>query len=177
MDGRDTEWIVTERRTALEGPVAPPKEEPPGDARAGTPQRQLSMGPWGASQPATPPAPGTLPAVAAATAVRRVPSYNHRAVRVVRYVTTFLEIVLVIRFFLDLLGASPTAPFSLVVYFLSELFVAPFEGVFPRPHTGRFLLDSATGVAFVIYPLVAWAITSYIRIQTTRKNPFHGRSR
>jgi hypothetical protein len=177
MENPDTEWTVTERRPGIDPGVA--DTDAPGqpvDPMTGTPRRRLSMARWRRREGTvpTPTAATVSPTVSAITTtrVRRVPNSNDRAVRVIRYVTAVLEIVLVIRFFLRLLGASPDAAFSLLVYGVTELLVAPFEGLFPHPGQGFFVFDSATAVAIVIYPLVAWALTSYIRIKTARKGPF-----
>ena len=106
-----------------------------------------------------------------ATLVRRVPNYNYRAVRVVRYVAAVLEVLLVIRFFLKLLGASTDAAFTILVYGLTELFVLPFYGIFGRPASGAHMFESSSFVAIMIYPLLALAITSLIRIRTARRYP------
>jgi hypothetical protein len=106
-----------------------------------------------------------------ATLVRRVPNYNYRAVRVVRYIAAVLEVLLVIRFFLKLLGASTDAAFTILVYGLTELFVLPFYGIFGRPASGSHMFESSSFVAIMIYPLLALAITSLIRIRTARQHP------
>ena len=172
MENPETEWTIVERQTAVAG--AETAEEEAASASPGAPVRQLYVGPrWSHQQGGAAMVRRGTPSqpVAMATAVRRVPSYNYRAVRIIRYVATVLEIVLAIRFFLRLLGASPDAVFSLLVYALTEAFVMPFEGLFPHPGHGTLAFDSATAVAIVIYPLVAWAVSSYIRIRTTRGRP------
>jgi hypothetical protein len=106
-----------------------------------------------------------------ATLIRRVPNYNYRAVRIVRYVAAVLEVLLVIRFFLKLLGASTDAAFTILVYGLTELFVLPFYGIFGHPSSGVHMFESSSFVAILIYPLLALAITSLIRIRTARRHP------
>ena len=106
-----------------------------------------------------------------ATLIRRVPNYNYRAVRIVRYVAAVLEVLLVIRFFLKLLGASTDAAFTILVYGLTELFVLPFYGIFGHPSSGAHMFESSSFVAILIYPLLALAITSLIRIRTARRYP------
>jgi YggT family protein len=106
-----------------------------------------------------------------ATLIRRVPNYNYRAVRIVRYIAAVLEVLLVIRFFLKLLGASTDAAFTILVYGLTELFVLPFYGIFGHPASGAHMFESSSFVAILIYPLLALAITSLIRIRTARQHP------
>jgi YggT family protein len=189
MENPGTDGSATERRTGVPGAdTYPGSVDPTAAAQAAVdpatsvviPRRRLSMAGWrrrygdaaGAPAPAVPVAQAGPGAVTTRTVVRRVPNYNYRAIRVIRYVTGVLEIVLLIRFFLRLLGASPEAAFSVLIYVVTEPFVLPFEGFFQHPGRGTVQFDSATAVALVIYPLLAWAMASYIRIKTTRKPPF-----
>jgi hypothetical protein len=108
---------------------------------------------------------------ARATVIRQVPNYNYWAVRVVRYVTQVLEVLLVIRFLLKLLGASTHASFTVLVYGLTELFVMPFSGIFGRPAGAGLVFESSSFVSIMIYPLLGWAVTVLIRIRTARRHP------
>lgn len=109
------------------------------------------------------------------TVVRRVPSYNVRAVRIVRYVTITMEIFIAIRFLLELLGASARAPFVAIVYALTELPVAPFQGAFQPRHIGDQVYDPASLVALLIYPLLAWCLAGFIKLYTSRRPPWDAR--
>ena len=84
-----------------------------------------------------------------------------------------LEVLLTIRFFLELLGASPFAAFTFIVYVATDLFLAPFQGIFARPSQGPFVLDTSTLVALIVYPLLGWAIGGLIRIKTSRRSPWN----
>jgi hypothetical protein len=73
-----------------------------------------------------------------------------------------LDALLLIRFALKLLGANPDATFTSFVYGLTEIFVAPFEGVFPVLHSKGSVLELSTLLAIIVYALIAWLIASLI---------------
>jgi hypothetical protein len=169
----DSEWIVREERVATQAPDFPTKLVADGatdgpESSAVVETTQVGRGPI---------LPGLQPAAAgrvssAQSVVRRVPAYDFRLVRVVRYATGVLEVLLLLRFFLRLLGASPDAAFTLLVYATTYLFLIPFQGIFAGPAQGPYVFDSPTLVAMIVYPLVGWAIVGLIKIKTTRRRPW-----
>jgi hypothetical protein len=166
----DPDWTVEEVVAPAPTPEVPVAAA--GDGRKSRYARLLrrygdGTGPWGRR-------PGRR---ARATLVRQVPNYNYQAVRVVRYVTEVLEVLLVIRFFLKLLGASAHAPFTVLVYGLTELFVLPFSGIFGRPAGAGLVFESSSFVSILIYPLLGWAVTVLVRIRTARRHPLERASR
>jgi hypothetical protein len=79
-----------------------------------------------------------------------------------------LEILLVFRFILKLLGASTSSNFISLIYSLTEIFISPFEGIFSRGvseglETTSFF-EPATVVAIVVYIFIAWGIVKLIQI-------------
>jgi uncharacterized protein YggT (Ycf19 family) len=89
--------------------------------------------------------------------------------QIVLFALSVLETLLVIRFFLKLLGANPDAAFTVFMYSITELFVAPFEGVFPSPGTRGSVLDFATLLAMIVYALLAWLIISAVETLASRR--------
>lgn len=77
-----------------------------------------------------------------------------------------LEGLLIIRFFLALLGANPYNAFAQVVYGVTLPFIAPFATLFNERTTssyiGRFEID--TLVAIVIYALIAWVVLRLLEL-------------
>ena len=84
-----------------------------------------------------------------------------------------LEILLVFRFVLKLMGASLSSTFVGSIYGLSVIFIAPFEGIFRRGFTQGIettsVLEPATLVAIIVYDVVAWGIVKLIRIFSGEK--------
>jgi YGGT family protein len=89
--------------------------------------------------------------------------------QIVFLILSVLETLLVIRFFLKLLGANPDAAFTIFIYGVTELFVAPFEGVFPSLQTRGSMLDLAALLAMIVYALLAWLIVSAIETLASRR--------
>lgn len=87
--------------------------------------------------------------------------------QVIWYLTHLVALLLVMRFTLLLLGASQQGIVSLI-YNLSAVFVAPFRGIFPSGEAGVSYFDTATIVAIIFYYILAFIITSFIRLLSTR---------
>ena len=69
-----------------------------------------------------------------------------------------VEALLVIRFVLKLLGATPEAGFASFVYRVSTPLVAPFVGLFGTPQLNGMVLELEALVAIIVYGLVAWGL-------------------
>jgi len=100
---------------------------------------------------------------------RSVPTSRYRAVHLVWFVASVVDVIVGLRFLLELLAASRQAPFVSLVYSVSAPLVRPFQGIFPAPGEGGFFFDSAALVALVIYPLVAAGIVGLVRLTTGRR--------
>jgi hypothetical protein len=84
-----------------------------------------------------------------------------------------LEIFLVFRLVLKLMGASIGSAFVGFIYGLTGLFIVPFEGIFRRGFSQGIettsVLEPATLAAIVVYAVVAWGIVKLIRIFSGEK--------
>ena len=79
-----------------------------------------------------------------------------------------LEALLGLRFILLLMAANPANPFTQLVYSFTDLFMLPFAGMVSTPSAGGMVLEIPAIIAMIIYALVAWALTSLVRILFTR---------
>jgi uncharacterized protein YggT (Ycf19 family) len=120
------------------------------------------------AQPIQPVQPVQLVAPVSATdaAVYRV----QRIRQILYTVVGILDIILLVRLALRLLGANPDAPFSSLVYSLTSPFVAPFEGVFPDTQSRGSVLEVSTVLAILTYPLLAWIVVQFVKL-TNRRAP------
>ncbi|MDO8507475.1 MAG: YggT family protein [bacterium] len=79
-----------------------------------------------------------------------------------------LEILLVFRFVLKLLGASLSSGFVSSIYDISRIFILPFEGIFRTGTTQgaetTAVFEPATLVAIIVYAVLAWGIVKLISI-------------
>lgn len=107
--------------------------------------------------------------ISSARRLHIVPTTRYRAVRGVWFAATVVDVVIGLRFLLELFGASSRSAFVSLVYFLSAPLVAPFRGIFPNAGTGVFVLEPAALVALAIYPLLAAGIVGLIRILASRR--------
>jgi YggT family protein len=85
-----------------------------------------------------------------------------------------LEFLLSFRLLLKLFAANPATPFVNWIYSISAPFVYPFVGIFPDLVLGgRFVIESSTIFALVIYGIVAYVIKNLIYSLTIRYEQPH----
>lgn len=79
-----------------------------------------------------------------------------------------LEILLVFRLVLKMMGASISSAFVGLVYGVTGIFILPFEGIFRRGFTEGIettsVFEPATLVAIIVYLFIAWGIVKLVRI-------------
>lgn len=92
--------------------------------------------------------------------------YTGRVVPVIWWIVGFVDVVLVIRFLLKLLGGSTVSGFVRFMYDMTQFMVAPFHGIFNTAVQGRSILEPESLVAIAIYSLIGWGIVSLIRMMT-----------
>lgn len=78
-----------------------------------------------------------------------------------------IEFVLALRFVFFIFGANPATPFVEWIYNTSDIFVAPFVGIFGQPHTALMgtvvhsVFDASTLVALVVYGAIGGIIVGF----------------
>lgn len=87
-----------------------------------------------------------------------------RIYQVIWYLLGILEVLLVFRFFLKLIGANSFSGFTLFIYGVSAPFAVPFLGVIPPTVTGSSVMEWSTLLAMVVYGVVAWGIIELFQI-------------
>jgi YggT family protein len=90
------------------------------------------------------------------------------ASRVIALVFTVLEVLLLVRFTLKLLGANADQPLASAIYGVTEPLVAPFRGMFAQP-AGTPVVEIATLLSIVFFVLVAALIVAIVRAVTGRR--------
>lgn len=90
--------------------------------------------------------------------------------RIVFYIGGVLIALLSVRFFLLLFGASQDNAFVSIVYSLTEVFVAPFEGIFGEPTRGVSVFDTSTLVAIIVYGLLTIGIAKLFTLNRRKPN-------
>jgi hypothetical protein len=94
------------------------------------------------------------------------PAYSLRAEQAVWLLTGVVDALIAIRFVFKLLAASSQASFVTFIYNLTQVFVAPFHGIFNTAANGRNVFEPESLVAIVIYSLIGWGLASLVRVVT-----------
>lgn len=92
-----------------------------------------------------------------------------------QFIWTLMGILLAflgLRFVLLLLGANPEAPFAAFVYGATDLFVAPFQGLFGEPQFNGMVFEGSTLIAIVVYALFTWAILKLLWVAGYRTSSY-----
>jgi uncharacterized protein YggT (Ycf19 family) len=89
--------------------------------------------------------------------------------RVVTLFFTVIEVLLLLRFALKLLGANATQALVAGLYRITEPLVRPFQGIFPEP-AGPPALDLAALLAIAFFFLIAALIVGIVRAITGNRS-------
>ena len=92
--------------------------------------------------------------------------------RIVWVVFGAIEIVIAVRFVLEILGANVQSGFVQLVYRVSDVFMAPFNAIFATQHVAGARIEWSALVAIVVYALLAWGLDALIRALTLRRNAY-----
>jgi uncharacterized membrane protein len=75
--------------------------------------------------------------------------------QVIWYILGFVEVLLVFRTILKILGANPFAGFASLIYALTTPLVAPFAGILSVSVTGSSVIEWSTIIAAIVYLCIA----------------------
>lgn len=95
----------------------------------------------------------------------------YRGTQVVWYILGFIEVLLLFRFVLKLLGANPNAGFSDFIYSFSYIFVAPFLNVFKVTAVQGSVFEWTTLLAALVYYVIAWGVIKIFLMSKTVSTP------
>lgn len=82
----------------------------------------------------------------------------YRVSQIVWYIVGLMEVFLLLRLFMKLLGANPLAGFSRFIYGVTGVFGAPFYSVFPTAQSSGVVFEGSTLLAMFVYALFGWLI-------------------
>ena len=97
----------------------------------------------------------------------------YRSGRIIGYIgwaIAVLDILLVLRFVLKLIGADPQNQFAMFLYSITGFFVYIFQGIVPNSvfgAGGRFVFEWSTIIAMIIYGILGWILISFFRTRVT----------
>lgn len=87
-----------------------------------------------------------------------------RTYQVIWYVLGVIEVLLLFRIILKMLGANPNSGFANLVYTISNPFALPFRGIFQTQVVEGSVFEWSTIIAGVVYAIVAWGLVQLFQI-------------
>jgi hypothetical protein len=87
-----------------------------------------------------------------------------RVKQIIYFIFGAINVLLVMRFVLLLLGASEDSAFVSMIYGLSHAFVLPFSGIFAEPNLGSSVFEWAALVGIIVYSLIAYGIARSVEL-------------
>ncbi len=81
-----------------------------------------------------------------------------RTGQIIWYVLGFIEVLLMFRFVLKVLGANPLVGFTNLIYTITTPLAGPFNGILGTSITGSSMFEWSTIVAAIVYLCVAWGL-------------------
>jgi YGGT family protein len=144
-------------------PGVPPYQSQPGVPYT-TPPNQ-----YRAPQYMAPPTP-----YAQSTTQQKKRARNYGVAKVMDYlqwVLLALELLFLLRFVLQLIGADPTNQFAATLYAFTGFFLAPFEGIVPSTtlgSNGNAVIEWSTLVGMAVYALLFYLVRYLLRITISR---------
>lgn len=105
----------------------------------------------------------------AATSGSTQPLY--RGTQIVWYILGFIEVLLIFRLVLKLLGANAGAGFTSLIYTLTAPLAAPFVSVFKVSTAQGSTFEWTTILAMFVYYVIAWGIIKLFVMGKTVSTP------
>jgi len=88
--------------------------------------------------------------------------FTFKATQLVWLVFGILEVMILLRIALKVLGANAASPIATFIYGFTDLFLLPFKGLTATPAAGGMVLEISSLIAVVIYALIAYALAKII---------------
>lgn len=88
--------------------------------------------------------------------------------RIMYTILAILEILLGLRFVLKLIAANPNSGFTVFIYGVTQLFMAPFNALVATPRVEGSVLEITTLIAMAVYALFFWVLVRIIHILADR---------
>jgi len=94
-----------------------------------------------------------------------------KGTQIVWYILSLLEVLLLFRFVLKLLGANSSAGFTNFIYSATYIFTAPFLNVFRLTYVDGSIFEWTTLLAMLVYWMIAVAIIRLFLMSKTVSTP------
>ena len=85
-----------------------------------------------------------------------------RLSQIVWFMLGIIEVLLILRLVLLVVGANPLAQFTVLIYNLSSPLTAPFRGILGVSSVGPAVIEWSTLIAILVYAIIAYGILKII---------------
>ena len=144
-------------------PTMPPLYEGQQGGQYAQPPYQSQQG-----APVTPPAQASQGADVSAG---QSPKYViGKVIDYIRWFIVFLELLFLLRFVLELIGADPNNIFAQFLYKFTGFFLYPFIGIVPNTKIGTngAFIDWSTLIGMAVYGILYWILRLFLRTTVSR---------
>ena len=88
----------------------------------------------------------------------------------IRWIIVALELLFLLRFVLELIGADPNNIFAQFLYKFTGFFLYPFLGIVPNTNIGKngAFIDWSTLVGMAVYGILYWILRLFLRTTVSR---------
>ncbi|MCB9813166.1 MAG: YggT family protein [Pseudomonadales bacterium] len=87
-----------------------------------------------------------------------------RANQIIWYIVGLVEVLLVFRFVMKILGASQSSSFTNIIYSITTPLTQPFTGILGVYTFGNSIFDWSTVIAGIVYLCVAWGLVYFFEL-------------
>lgn len=84
--------------------------------------------------------------------------------QIIWYILGLVEILLLFRIILKILGANPLVGFTSLIYAITTPLAAPFGGILATSVSGNTVIEWSTIIAAIVYLFVAWGLVYLLDI-------------
>jgi len=88
----------------------------------------------------------------------------------IRWIIVALELLFLLRFVLELIGADPNNVFAQFLYKFTGFFLYPFLGIVPNTYIGKngAFIDWSTLIGMAVYGILYWILRLFLRTTVSR---------
>lgn len=84
--------------------------------------------------------------------------------QIIWYILGFIEVLLLFRVVLKLLGANSSIGFTSLIYGITAPLANPFSGILGLSITGNSVIEWSTIIAAIVYLCVAWGLIYFLEM-------------
>ncbi|MFA6017103.1 MAG: YggT family protein [Patescibacteria group bacterium] len=84
--------------------------------------------------------------------------------QIIWYILGFVEMLLLFRVVLKLLGANSSVGFTSFIYTLTTPLASPFSGILGLSITGSSVIEWSTIIAAIVYLCIAWGLVYFLEM-------------